>query len=68
MFFFLKILEPRYLSPIPTNMQGARIFRKKNVITLDVNIHYIQGLRNGFHLGVAHSNKDFEKVDFQKYL
>jgi len=29
---------------------------------------YSQGLRNGFHLGVAHSNIDFEKVDFQKYL
>ena len=27
-----------------------------------------QGLRNGFHLGVAHSNADFEKVDFQKNL
>ena len=26
---FLKILEPRYLRPIPTNMEGARIFRKK---------------------------------------
>ena len=31
-------------------------------------VKHIQGLRNGFHLGVAHSNKDFEKVDFQKYL
>ena len=30
---FLKILEPRYLRPIPTNMEGVRIFRK--------NIHYI---------------------------
>ena len=29
---------------------------------------YRQGLRNGFHLGVAHSNADFEKVDFQKKL
>ena len=27
-----------------------------------------QGLRNGFHLGVAHSNADFEKVDFQKNI
>ena len=25
-----------------------------------------QGLRNGFHPGVAHNNSDFEKVDFQK--
>ena len=31
-------------------------------------IRYDQGLRNGFHLGVAHSNADFEKVDFQKNL
>ena len=30
---FLKILEPRYLRPFPTNMEGARIFRK-NVITM----------------------------------
>ena len=27
---------------------------------------YTQGLRNGYHLGVAHSNANFEKVDFQK--
>ena len=29
---------------------------------------YFQGPRNGFHLGVAYSNADFEKVDFQKIL
>ena len=30
--------------------------------------YHIQGLRNEFHLGVAHSNADFEKVIFQKNL
>ena len=29
---------------------------------------YMQGPRNEFHLGVAYSNADFEKVDFQKIL
>ena len=27
-----------------------------------------QGPRNEFHLGVAYSNEDFEKFDFQKIL
>ena len=29
---------------------------------------YFQGQRNGFHLGVAYSNADFEKVNFQTIL
>ena len=50
--FFVSMLTPRNF--------GGRYRKRLNT--------YVQGLRNGFHLGVAHSNADFEKVDFQKNI
>ena len=37
-------------------------------VLLQIFLCDVQGLRNEFHLGVAHSNADFEKVDFQKKI